>query len=70
MSARQQEPIEPRIVPRPGSDAARRRGCRCPVIDNNRGRGAYVNDEGEPIYWITESCPLHDAAVSLPGDEP
>ena len=62
MSAPQEKQASRGIAPRPGSDAARRLSCRCPVIDNNHGRGAYVDDDGEPIYWITDSCPLHGAA--------
>ena len=40
----------------PGSDAALARGCRCPVMDNNRGRG-YMGQPG--IFVMTLGCPLH-----------
>jgi hypothetical protein len=47
-----------RIYP-PGSEAALAAGCRCPVLDNGYGRGAYYNDNWEPQYWINGDCPLH-----------
>lgn len=54
-------------IPNPGSNAAREAGCKCPVIDNGYGRGARPNPEtGEPLFWITEGCPLHD---KLPRQE-
>lgn len=43
-------------TPAPGSDAAVRQGCRCPVMDNCRGKG-YMGQAGE--YVISESCPIH-----------
>lgn len=45
----------------PGSDDAKAAGCLCPVLDNARGRGAYIDAERGPQFWITEGCPLHDA---------
>jgi hypothetical protein len=50
-------------VPNPGSDEARKQGCRCAVLDNNRGRRAPFPPDG---WWITEGCPVH----ALPGEEP
>lgn len=48
-------------TPPPGSDAAYRMGCTCPRMDNRHGRGAYVDRQtGEPVYWYTSGCPLHD----------
>ena len=44
-------------TPNPGSDAAIKRGCTCPVMDNCHGRGAY-GMAGQ--YWITAGCPLHN----------
>ena len=44
-------------TPNPGSDAAIKAGCTCPVMDNGHGRGAY-GMAGQ--YWITEGCPLHN----------
>ena len=42
----------------PGSDVALAQGCRCAVLDNCHGHGAYIKD-GKPIFWISEDCPLH-----------
>jgi hypothetical protein len=47
----------------PGSDAARKLGCRCATMDNNHGKyPPYpANPErGTPDgWWITEGCPMH-----------
>lgn len=49
-------------VPNPGSPEARALGCTCPVLDNDRGRGSgRLDANGEPVFWITEGCPLHSA---------
>jgi hypothetical protein len=46
-----------RFVPlNPGSDAALAAGCRCPVMDNNRGRG-YLGQAG--VFVMMADCPLH-----------
>ncbi len=42
--------------PNPGSDEALALGCRCPVLDNGRGRAG-------PPWWITQGCPVHDPVV-------
>lgn len=51
------------IKPNPGSDAAIAAGCKCPVLDNARGKGAYggnvKGDNGEVLFWMNESCPVH-----------
>jgi len=44
--------------PPPGSDAAIGAGCRCPVLDNAHGRGAFV-ENGVPQFWRDPHCPLH-----------
>lgn len=49
--------------PNPGSKEAGEQGCTCPVIDNHYGKGPYEKD-GEPRFWITEGCPLHDNKVT------
>ena len=41
----------------PGSDLAVEHGCKCPVLDNSRGRG-YMGIEGQ--FWINETCHLHN----------
>ncbi len=50
----------------PGSDAARKMGCKCPVMDNSYGRGYMggVKDEhGKTVYVISGICPLHGQEV-------
>ena len=42
--------------PSPGSAEAQANGCRCPVMDNCRGRGA---NETAGQFWINGACPLH-----------
>lgn len=44
-------------IPNPGSDEALEQGCKCPVLDNNFGRGAYKGRDGE--FIIRANCPLH-----------
>lgn len=43
-------------TPAPGSPEALAQGCRCPVMDNRRGRGV------EGRWWIAGDCPLHAPA--------
>ncbi len=38
----------------PGSDAALDAGCRCPVLDNEHGRGMAPG-----VFVMNEDCPLH-----------
>jgi len=45
--------------PNPGSQEAIDAGCRCPVMDNHYGAGAYNDENGEPLFWINEDCPIH-----------
>lgn len=45
-------------VPNPGTKEAIEKGCKCPVIDNHYGKGILIN--GEPSFWYTESCELHN----------
>ena len=47
-----------RDAPNPGTDAALKLGCTCPVIDNCYGKG-YRGQEGVFAYVV--SCPVHDA---------
>ena len=44
----------------PGSPAARKNGCTCPVIDNSRGRGMYLDEDGKPVYAVSGNCPVHN----------
>lgn len=50
----------PADPPNPGSDAARALGCRCPVMDNNRG----LHKPSSYGWWITGGCALHDSSAS------
>lgn len=51
--------------PNPGSEDARSRGCKCPAMDNNRGKWApYIDEHGEGHYWISAACELHYRPVS------
>lgn len=45
------------IVEDPGSDAAIKKGCTCPVVDNHHGNGFMW--QGKKSWWIAENCPLH-----------
>ena len=46
------------MIPNPGSDAANKLGCMCPVMDNNHGiSGSYY---GKGIWIYVENCPLHN----------
>ena len=48
------------IPPPPGSDAAIKAGCTCPVLDNHHGVGAYTDrDTGKPVYLYSSDCPVH-----------
>jgi hypothetical protein len=44
-------------TPNPGSDAAVKQGCTCPVMDNGHGKGFLW--DGASVFWINEGCPLH-----------
>jgi len=48
----------------PGSREAILKGCTCSVLDNGHGKGCgYLDEFGNPMYWIDEMCPLHWPAV-------
>ena len=42
-------------TPPPGSDAAIKAGCTCPIMDNNHGWGYWA----EGVYIYTLDCPVH-----------
>ena len=44
-------------TPNPGSDAAIKQGCTCPVYDNARGKG--IMGEERFGFWLDKYCPLH-----------
>lgn len=41
-------------IPNPGSPAAIKIGCTCPVLDNARGEGV-----GGGLFWMNTKCPVH-----------
>lgn len=55
-------------TPPPGSQAARDRGCICPVIDNHYGRGRPSSNG--PQFIMTVGCPLHGGGSVTKGDAP
>lgn len=49
---------ESQLVQKPGSDAAVKEGCKCPIADNHHGAG--VGGDGVRHGWfISEACELH-----------
>jgi hypothetical protein len=48
-------------VPNPGSDEALAIGCKCPVLDNCRGKGYLTPGSG--TFCIAEHCPIHGKAA-------
>lgn len=52
------EMIEAKQRQAPGGLEAVEKGCTCPVVDNNHGRGQpHIGDE--VIYFVAEDCPVH-----------
>lgn len=43
----------------PGSPEAKAQGCTCAVMDNRRGKGMYIDRNGDAIFVISGGCPLH-----------
>ena len=63
--------------PRPGSDAAVRRGCTCPAIPIRVGAGyrwkQSVGHGKDELFLVANACPLHGAGakpVRTFGHEP
>jgi hypothetical protein len=54
-------------VPNPGFKDAVAKGCRCPVLDNARGRGAWGTSGPDAVFFINGACPLHR---ERPGERP
>jgi hypothetical protein len=50
-------------TPNPGSPAAVKQGCTCPVMDNCNGAGILIG--GDVCFYYTSGCPLHGDAVLL-----
>lgn len=51
--------------PAPGSPAAHERGCICPEMENQMGKGVahhhtdHVAQEVSPHFCINQDCPIH-----------
>ncbi len=56
-----------RKIPNPGSDAAIKCGCNCPVLDNNHGAGC---GWGPGLFWQVMDCPLHGIKTSKKSRRP
>lgn len=54
------------MTARPGSDAARRMGCRCPVADNHHGAGFPMG--ADRVWWVAQDCPLHASELDAGRD--
>ena len=52
------DPANDRWEMAPGSPRSVAAGCKCPVIDNGRGRGR-EQQGGEVVYVINFDCPIH-----------
>lgn len=57
--------MERKVAPNPGSVAAGKLGCTCPILDNEYGHGIpYPREDGRdpekfPSFYVNEECPLH-----------
>ena len=43
----------------PGSKEAYAKGCTCPIIDNRYGAGFGPSLPYNPLFVISENCPIH-----------
>jgi hypothetical protein len=46
-------------TPNPGTKEAIEAGCKCPRMDNDWGKGAYNDENGNPLFWYNSDCQLH-----------
>jgi hypothetical protein len=53
-------------IPNPGSDAALKLGCTCPVLDNSHGWG-YLGKKDQ--FVVKHDCPLHGTNPLNADDE-
>jgi len=51
-------------MPNPGSKEAIAQGCKCPVMDNNRGAGVPNGHGNPPVFWYSSDCVVHTEAVN------
>lgn len=59
--------------PNPGSEEAIKDGCKCPVMDNFRGRGIPMTAKDGTIqtaFWMSGDCPLHGFIDKKKAEEP
>lgn len=56
-----QAELDPEELPDPGSEAAVKMGCRCPVLDNYHGEGMGVDEDGNRLFWYSSDCEIHCA---------
>lgn len=54
-------PSDKTTKPNPGTDEAIKAGCKCPVIDNGRGRG-WMGQPG--VFVFSGDCPVHGSGGS------
>lgn len=47
------------FLPRPGSPKAVEAGCSCAIVDNHYGLGFGFDEDGNRLFWINASCPVH-----------
>lgn len=52
------------MKPNPGTKEAIDTGCTCPVIDNHYGKGIMYDGETEPVFWHSDSCPIHGIDIA------
>jgi len=52
-------------TPNPGSRDALDAGCICPVMDNAHGRGARLDEDGQPMFVMVVGCPVHSPQEAL-----
>lgn len=51
--------------PNPGSDKALALGCKCPVLDNAHGRGAWMSHGKYASFWVNQDCKIHGYKMGL-----
>ena len=51
-------------MPNPRSKAAIEQGCKCPVMDNNRGAGVPNGHGNPPVFWYSSDCVVHTEEVN------
>lgn len=55
--------VDLQLESNPGSKEALEQGCKCPVLDNEYGRGymgGVKDDEGNTVFVVMDDCPIHN----------